>query len=39
MISSAKYVPDFFALVLPAIAQAQSAGIVECRAPATTFSL
>jgi hypothetical protein len=30
MISSAKYVAGFFCLVLPAIAQAQSAGIVEC---------
>ncbi len=30
MLSSAKYVAGFFCLVLPAIAQAQSAGIVEC---------
>src|SRR5256714_13448932 len=30
MISSAKYMAAFFCLVLPAIAQAQSAGIVEC---------
>jgi len=30
MISIAKYVAGFFCLVLPAIAQAQSAGIVEC---------
>jgi len=30
MISSAKYVAAFLCLVLPAIAQAQSAGIVEC---------
>jgi len=30
MISSAKYVAAFFCLVLPAIAQAQSVGQVEC---------
>jgi hypothetical protein len=30
MISSAKYMAAFFFLVLPGIAQAQSAGIVEC---------
>src|SRR5258705_8288347 len=30
MISSAKYVAAFFCLVLPAIAQAQSTGQVEC---------